>query len=57
MNYDERIEIAREITDQIVSRYGPDIIGVAVYGSVAKDEDAEHSDLELWMALLHKSSE
>ena len=46
----ERIEIAREITDQIVSRYGPDIIGIVVYGSVAKGEDAEHSDLELWIA-------
>jgi hypothetical protein len=50
MNHDERIEIAREIADQIVSRYDQDIIGITVYGSVAKGEDAEHSDLELWIA-------
>ena len=50
MNHNDRIELARKIADQIVNRYGRDIIGIALYGSVAKNEDAEYSDLEFWIA-------
>jgi len=54
MNHNDRIELARIIADQIVSRYGQDIIGIALYGSVAKSEDAEYSDLEFWIATTNK---
>ncbi len=54
MNHNDRIELAREIADQIVGRYGKDITGIALYGSVAKNEDAEYSDLEFWIATSNK---
>src|SRR5512136_1748508 len=54
MNHNDRIELARKIADQIVNRYGQDIIGIALYGSVAKNEDAEYSDLEFWIATTDK---
>ncbi len=50
MIHDQRVAIAQEIAGQILNRYGRDIVGIAVYGSVAKGEDAEHSDVELWIA-------
>ena len=50
MTHEERMALAREIADRILEEYGTDIIGIVVYGSVAKHEDAEYSDLELWVA-------
>ena len=50
LTHEERIALAQEIADRILDKYGRDIIGIAVYGSVAKLEDAEYSDLELWVA-------
>jgi kanamycin nucleotidyltransferase len=54
MNHNDRIKLAREIADQIVGRYDKDIIGIALYGSVAKNEDSEYSDLEFWIATTNK---
>jgi kanamycin nucleotidyltransferase len=54
MNHNDRIELVREIANKIVDRYGKDIIGIALYGSVAKNEDAEYSDLEFWIATTNK---
>src|SRR4030042_5925553 len=54
MNHNDRIELARIIAEQIVGRYGKEIIGIALYGSVAKNEDAEYSDLEFWIATTNK---
>lgn len=54
MNHNDRMKLARTIADQIVSRYGKEIIGIALYGSVAKNEDAEYSDIEFWIATTDK---
>src|SRR4030042_1431184 len=54
MNHNYLIELARIIAYQIVSRYGKEIIGIALYCSVAKNEDAEYSDLEFWIATTDK---
>ncbi|HKP51896.1 MAG TPA: kanamycin nucleotidyltransferase C-terminal domain-containing protein [Chloroflexia bacterium] len=50
MTHEERMVLAQEIAGRIVEKYGTNIIGIVVYGSVAKHVDTEHSDLELWVA-------
>jgi len=50
MTHEERMTLAHEIAGRIVEKYGTNILGIVVYGSVAKDVDAEHSDLDLWVA-------
>jgi kanamycin nucleotidyltransferase len=50
MTHEERMVLVREIANRILEKYGTDIIAIALYGSVAKNEDAEFSDLELWVA-------
>jgi predicted nucleotidyltransferase len=47
---EERLEIAREVTRRIVEKYGERVTVVAAYGSVAKGEDTDHSDLDIWVA-------
>src|SRR5919204_5810798 len=49
MRHEERIEIADEIAAEILREYGEAIVAVAIYGSVAKNEDGEYSDLEMWV--------
>lgn len=48
MTHEERVGLAREIAGQILNEHGEAIVAIAIYGSVAKNEDAEHSDLEMW---------
>lgn len=47
MNHAARVELAQALTQRIRAKYGMDVLGVAVYGSVARNEDSEHSDLEM----------
>lgn len=47
MNHAQRLELANELTQLILVRYGGEVLGVAVYGSVARGEDTEYSDLEM----------
>jgi kanamycin nucleotidyltransferase len=50
MTHEERIEIAREVASRILEKYGERVFAIAIYGSVAKGEDREHSDLDMWVA-------
>jgi len=43
MQIRERTGIARAIAERIVEKYGDEVLLVAVYGSVATGEDAEHA--------------
>lgn len=50
MNVNKRIQAANEIAERILGEYGEQILGIAAYGSLAKGEDTQFSDLELWIA-------
>ncbi len=42
--------VANQLAQEILKRYGGSVVAMAVYGSTAKNEDGEHSDLEMWVA-------
>lgn len=44
---DERRKIAREMIPLIKNKFGDNLIGLAYVGSMARDDDADHSDIEL----------
>lgn len=50
MTHDERLAVAREVAEKILAKYGDRVTAIAVYGSVAKGEDKEHSDVDMWVA-------
>ncbi|KPJ72125.1 hypothetical protein AMJ52_07390 [candidate division TA06 bacterium DG_78] len=54
MNHKERITIAKALTKKIVRKYGKDIYGIVIYGSVAKNEDRRYSDLEMYVVTKKK---
>ena len=47
MDHEERMKLAQFLTTRIVETYGEDVLFVGVYGSVARNEDKEFSDLVL----------
>src|SRR4051795_6407445 len=50
MTHEERLQIAREVADRILEKYGDQVTAIAVYGSVSKGEDAAYSDIDMWVA-------
>lgn len=48
----ERLALAPLIKQRILDKHGDQVVAIAIYGSVAKNEDGAYSDLELW-AVLH----
>jgi len=48
MNHRARIEIATRVKKMVLRKYRKDILGIAIYGSVAKQEDRKYSDLEIF---------
>jgi len=42
-----RIAAAEAVCRHVLSCYGEDVLGVAIYGSVARGDDGPHSDVEL----------
>ena len=42
--------MAREVADRILEKHGDQVTAIAVYGSVAKGEDAAYSDIDMWVA-------
>ncbi len=50
MTHEQRLDIASEVADRVVQKYGERVSEIAIYGSVAKGEDSAHSDLDLWVA-------
>src|SRR5438309_9537723 len=45
--HDERLELSRQLSKQIVDTYGDKIVAVLVTGSTAKNLDRPYSDLEM----------
>lgn len=54
MNHKTRVAIAKALTKKIIRKYGKDIYGIAIYGSVAKNEDRRYSDLEMYVVTKKK---
>ena len=44
---EQRVEIARRISNRVLDKYGSDVLAVFVYGSTSKKLDRPFSDLEL----------
>ena len=49
-----RIEIAQRLKKKILQRYKNHVLGIAIYGSVAKGEDRRYSDLEMYVITKRK---
>jgi kanamycin nucleotidyltransferase len=49
-----RIAIAKRLKQKILRRYGDNVLGIAIYGSVAKNEDRRYSDLEMYVITKRK---
>ncbi len=47
MEHTERVEIAKKILGRIKKKYGSKIVAGGIYGSVARNEDTEMSDIDL----------
>jgi len=54
MSHKARIEIAQRLKKKILRRYKNHVLGIAIYGSVAKDEDRRYSDLEMYVVTRRK---
>lgn len=44
---EERKDFANQILGQLQNKYKDDLLAVAIYGSVGRDEDTEYSDIEM----------
>lgn len=47
MNHKQRVQAAQEVSSKLLKRYPDEIIATAVFGSVARGEDREHSDIDM----------
>jgi predicted nucleotidyltransferase len=48
MEHTERLNLAKDVGKRIIQKYGKDnVLSVGIYGSVARNEDNEFSDLEM----------
>jgi predicted nucleotidyltransferase len=54
MNHKARITTAKTLAKKIVRKHGKDIYGIVIYGSVAKNEDRQYSDLEMYVVTRRK---
>lgn len=54
MDHRARLRIAYELKKKILRKFGSNILGIAIYGSVAKNEDRTYSDLEMFVVTKHK---
>jgi predicted nucleotidyltransferase len=54
MDHKARLTIAKVLTKKIVKKYGKEIYGIVIYGSVAKHEDRRYSDLEMYVVTKKK---
>ena len=48
VSHEERIEIGRKISSQILDSYKDAVLAICIYGSVAKRLDRPYSDLEIF---------
>ena len=47
MNHEERVDLAKQITDLLLEKRRDDVLLGGIYGSTAKGTDTEYSDLEM----------
>jgi predicted nucleotidyltransferase len=57
MTHEDRLAVARDLAGRILEKYGDAVLGVAIYGSVARNADTQHSDLEMLVATTEIISE
>ena len=49
--HDQKVMVAREISDRLLRHYGDSVKAIALYGSVARGTDGPYSDVELYCIL------
>jgi kanamycin nucleotidyltransferase len=47
MTHEDRLAVARDLAQRILAKYGDAVLGIAIYGSVARGVDTSYSDIEL----------
>ncbi|MCS7274927.1 MAG: hypothetical protein NZ610_05975 [Candidatus Bipolaricaulota bacterium] len=47
MTHEARLALARDLAQRILQKYGDAVLGIALYGSVARKADTSHSDIEM----------
>ncbi len=47
MTHEDRLAVARDLAQRILKKYGDAVLGIAIYGSVARGADTPYSDIEL----------
>ena len=54
MDHQARIKIAETLKRKILKKYKSRVLGIVIYGSVAKNEDGHYSDLEMYVVTKKK---
>lgn len=57
MTHEDRLAVARYLAQSILAKYSDAVLGIALYGSVARNADTQHSDLEMLVATTAAISE
>lgn len=55
MNHKERINLANNLTDLLLKKFGDEILLGGVYGSTARNLDTKYSDLEMFFIVKNES--
>lgn len=53
----EKLEMAKAISKMILQKYGDEILLVGVYGSVARREDRDYSDIDMYVVTKNLTSQ
>lgn len=56
MNHRARLRVAYALKRKILKKYGDQVLGIAIYGSVAKNQDRAYSDLEMFVVTRRKQT-
>lgn len=56
MDHRARLRIAHELKKKILKKHGNNVLGIAIYGSVAKNQDRAYSDLEMFVVTKRKQA-
>ena len=46
-NYNDRMTLVQQLSDRLQTLYRDNVVAIAVYGSVARQQDGPYSDIEL----------
>ncbi|MCL6642431.1 MAG: hypothetical protein K6T71_03805 [Candidatus Bipolaricaulota bacterium] len=47
MTHEDRLAVARDLAQRILAKHGDAVLGIAIYGSLARGADTPYSDIEL----------